>query len=67
VALIEGGELSGFVADRYKGWKSGVGKAILDGTTNLVEISDTALADGVAPMPRSGRQEYLENIITRNS
>ncbi len=66
-ALIEEGELSGFVAERYAGWKSGVGKAILDGTTSLAELSDAAIAEGVNPSPRSGRQEYLENIITRNT
>ena len=49
------------------GWKSGVGKAILDGSTSLVELSDAALAEGLNPRPRSGRQEYLENIITRNT
>jgi xylose isomerase len=63
--LIEAGELAKVVSERYAGWQSGVGKAILDGSTSLEELSDAALRDGVSPKPRSGRQEYLENIITR--
>ncbi len=66
-ALIEGGELSGFIKDRYEGWDSKTGRAILDGALSLDVISNTALSDGVAPVPRSGRQEWLENIITRHS
>lgn len=66
-ALIEAGELSGFVAERYAGWRSGDGKAILEGSLSLADIADKAVADGVKPVPRSGRQEYLENIITRNT
>ncbi len=66
-AMIEGGELSGFVADRYAGWQSEVGKAMLDGKMSLETISDAALADNVSPKPKSGRQEYLENIISRHT
>jgi xylose isomerase len=64
-AMIEGGELAGFVKDRYAGWESESGQAMLNGKMTLESISDGALADGVSPRPKSGRQEYLENIITR--
>jgi xylose isomerase len=64
-AMIEAGELAGFVKDRYAGWQSEAGQAMLDGKMSLSAISDAALADGIAPKPKSGRQEYLENIITR--
>ncbi len=67
VAMIEAGELAGFVKDRYSGWQTENGQAMLNGKLSLEAISDAALADGVAPKPKSGRQEYLENIITRNT
>jgi xylose isomerase len=66
-AMIEAGELSGFIDKRYAGWKSGEGAAMLAGQRTLAEIADKALADNIAPHPVSGRQEYLENIVTRNT
>jgi xylose isomerase len=66
-ALIESGELAGFVDQRYAGWKHGEGAAMLGGERSLAEIADKAVADNIAPMPKSGRQEYIENIITRHS
>jgi xylose isomerase len=63
-ALIEGGELAGFVKDRYAGWQSADAQAMLAGKLTLESISDAALAAGVAPTPKSGRQEWLENIIS---
>jgi xylose isomerase len=66
-AMIEDGELAGFVKDRYAGWQGETGQAMLDGTLSLEAISDAALTEGIAPRPKSGRQEYLENIISRNS
>jgi xylose isomerase len=65
-AMIESGELAGFVKDRYAGWQSDAGQAMLTGKMTLESISDGALIDGVSPKPVSGRQEYLENIITRH-
>jgi xylose isomerase len=63
-ALIEGGELAGFIKDRYAGWMGEKGQAMLGGKMTLEQIADAAVADGVAPKPRSGRQEWLENIIS---
>jgi xylose isomerase len=64
VKLIEGGEIAGFVKDRYAGWMSEKGQAMLGGKMSLAEIADAAIADGIAPKPRSGRQEWLENVIS---
>ena len=64
VKLIEGGQLDGFIAQRYAGWQSPEAQAMLSGSIGLADIADKALADGVAPQPRSGRQEMLENIIS---
>jgi xylose isomerase len=67
VAMIEAGELAGFVKDRYAGWQTETGQAMLNGKMTLESVSDAALAEGIAPKPKSGRQEYLENIISRNT
>lgn len=62
--LIESGQLDGFIAQRYAGWQTPEAQAMLSGRIGLADIADKALADGVAPQPRSGRQEMLENIIS---
>ncbi len=36
-----------------------------DGKTTLEALSDGALAEGIAPKPRSGRQELIENLFGR--
>lgn len=64
-AMIEGGELDALVSDRYSGWNSDAGKALLSSGSNLEAISDAAVAGRVDPKPRSGRQEYVENIVSR--
>jgi xylose isomerase len=64
-AMIEGGELDTLVTDRYAGWNSDAGKALLASGSNLEAISDAAVATKIDPQPRSGRQEYVENIVSR--
>ena len=64
-AMIEGGELDALVTDRYAGWNSHAGKALLSASSNLEAISDAAVAAKIDPQPRSGRQEYVENIVSR--
>ncbi len=63
-ALVEDGTFDQFTADRYAGWGSGPGADILAGKLTLEQIADHA-ARAPAPKPRSGRQEYLENLINR--
>jgi xylose isomerase len=65
-ALIEAGELQKIVADRYAGWAAPEAQAMLGGRASLEAISDAALAAGIGPKPRSGRQELVENIISRS-
>jgi xylose isomerase len=62
--LIENGALAGFVKDRYAGWQSAEAQALMAGKLSLEAVSDAALASGIAPTPRSGRQEWLENVIS---
>lgn len=66
-AMIDDGTLSKFIDQRYYGWQSGLGKDMLEGKLSLAAIADAAVLDGIAPTPRSGRQELLENFVTRNS
>ena len=40
-------------------------RTMLEGRTTLAAIADAAVADNVAPVQRSGRQEYLENLVSR--
>jgi xylose isomerase len=63
-ALIEKDELAGFVKERYAGWQSPDAQAMLAGKQSLESISDAALESGIAPTPKSGRQEWLENVIS---
>lgn len=63
--MIEDGALTGEVSARYAGWQQPDAQAMLSGGKTLVEISDAAEARNLDPQPRSGRQEYLENIVNR--
>ena len=62
--LIKSEKLSSFVDERYSGWDSGMGKKMLDGKADLDAMADYALETNNSPAPQSGRQEYLENIVT---
>jgi xylose isomerase len=53
------------VADRYVGWKTPEGQAILKGERSLDDLAALVAAKGINPSPRSGRQEYLENLVNR--
>ncbi len=65
VSLIENGELSNFVADRYAGWSEPEAAKMLNGDLSLQQISELAVSEKCSPTPRSGRQEFLENVINR--
>jgi xylose isomerase len=64
-AMLAGGEMKSFVEQRYAGWRTDKALTILEGRTSLAAIADAAVADNVSPVPRSGRQEYLENLVSR--
>ena len=64
-AMIEGGEMAAVVKDRYAGWQRADAQAMLAGKADLEAISDAAVAAGIDPKPRSGRQEYVENLVSR--
>jgi xylose isomerase len=64
-AMIEGGELEAVVAERYAGWNTEEGRALLGTGANLESISDAAVAAKIDPKPRSGKQEYVEGVVSR--
>jgi xylose isomerase len=63
--MLDAGVLTGPLAERYTGWEGAEGRAILAGQRSLADLADRALASGLDPRPRSGRQEYLESLVNR--
>ncbi|MDF9304299.1 xylose isomerase [Tritonibacter mobilis] len=64
-AMIEDGTLDQFVTDRYAGWQTDPAQDMLAGKLSLDDIAKRVEAEDINPKPRSGRQEYLENLINR--
>ena len=60
--VIQDGRLDGHLDQRYSGWKSGLGEKIMSGAS-LADMSEHVLGTGLDPKPRSGRQEFLENLF----
>ena len=52
-----------FVADRYASFDSGFGREIETGRANFRQLEKLVLKKLGEPVPRSGRQEYLENLL----
>jgi xylose isomerase len=63
--LIEDGEYDAFLAERYKGWDAPQAKAMLAPGASLETIAARVAKERIEPKPRSGRQEFLENLINR--
>lgn len=63
--MIEDKALSGPLDERYAGWSQAGAKAMLDGERTLEQISDWVISNAIEPQPKSGRQEYLENVVNR--
>jgi len=63
--LIEDGQLAAFVRQRYAGWDTAFGCAILAGEHSLADLADLVRMRRIDPQPRSGRQEMLENLVNR--
>ncbi|SCD22487.1 xylose isomerase [Brucella inopinata] len=62
--MLEDGALSKPLDERYAGWNGGFGKTLLSGLS-LDQIAGEVEAKDINPQPKSGRQEYLENIVNR--
>lgn len=60
--MQEDGVFTKFIADRYAGYRRGMGAKIRAGRTSLPELEAWAARQGEPPRT-SGRQEMLENIL----
>jgi len=63
--MIQDGRLAQALDQRYAGWSSPQGADILAGRRTLEQLADQVLARNTDVAPRSGRQEYLENLVNR--
>ena len=57
--------LSGPLEERYAGWNSAEARAMLSGERSLEDVAARVVSDKIEPEPRSGRQEWLENVVNR--
>lgn len=62
--ILSHGEYSRIRNDRYASFNEGSGKAFEEGKLDLEALRNLAISGG-EPEIRSGRQEYLENLINR--
>ncbi len=63
--IINDKKLSDYVSKRYEDWQKGLGNFIHTKGTSLDSIHQKVLDDNIEPEPRSGNQEYLENILNK--
>ncbi len=64
-SMLEDGVLTGFVNERYSGWEQAGAKAMLEGKRSLDQIAHWVESAGINPQPKSGKQEWLENVVNR--
>ncbi|MFK3667482.1 xylose isomerase [Ochrobactrum teleogrylli] len=62
--MLEDGALSKPLEERYAGWGGDFGKKLL-GDLSLEQIATAVETQNINPRPKSGRQEYLENVVNR--
>ncbi|HVZ65511.1 MAG TPA: xylose isomerase [Lacunisphaera sp.] len=61
--IIADGRLGQFVAQRYASYDSGYGRDIETGKATFASLEKLVLSKLGEPTPRSGKQEYLENLL----
>ena len=63
-AIRADGRWAQFVKDRYSSWDSGIGAEIEAGKAGFAELESYILGKGGEAAPsKSGRQEFLENLV----
>jgi xylose isomerase len=65
-AMLEAGELQRLRDERYSGWGSGLGGAILAGDLTLADLETRVVDESIEPRAVSGRQERLENLVNQS-
>ncbi|MFC0410120.1 xylose isomerase [Roseomonas elaeocarpi] len=63
--IILDGRIDQARTERYAGWDGAFGQTVLTGGSSLEAAAEHALASGIGPRPRSGQQEWLENLAGR--
>ncbi|MFV0289146.1 MAG: xylose isomerase [Mycoplasmatales bacterium] len=63
--LLEDKVLEDFIAERYAGYSSGLGKDIVDQKVSFTSLQQHVEKNPVSQGNKSGRQEYLESIINQ--
>ena len=63
--MIERGTLERLREERYAGWATDLGRSILSGDALFEVLAGRVAAGEIDPMPVSGRQELLENVVNR--
>jgi len=63
--MLTDGALTGVKADRYRGWDRRLGADIMAGRLSLVDLDEMVADHSLDPVPVSGRQEALENLVNR--
>jgi xylose isomerase len=61
--ILAEGKFEQFVQDRYASYDSGFGREIETGRANFRQLEKLVLTKLGEPTPRSGKQEYLENLL----
>ncbi len=61
--ILADGKFDSFVADRYASFDTGFGKDIATGKANFKSLEKLVLGKLGEPTPKSGKQEYLENLL----
>jgi len=64
-AMIEDGTFDKVQDARYAGWSEKGAAQMLKGDRSLADIAAWVEKDNINPQPRSGQQEYLENLVNR--
>ena len=62
--LCQDKALSNPLAERYQGWQSEKAQSMLH-NSSLDQIESEAVKDQINPSPKSGKQEWLENVVNR--
>jgi xylose isomerase len=61
--MIVDGALVEHVKQRYAGWDTPAGRAIIAGDRSLADLAAQVEQGNLEPKPRSGKQEYLEGVM----
>jgi xylose isomerase len=61
--MLADGKLEALRNNRYSGWDTQIAKEILN--SDLETIYTKVLNENINPEPKSGRQEFLENLVNR--